>query len=296
MQWISARALNCARQAVYRNNSFRGQDLTFCDRYFRPLEYGYQLSDAARKNVHFYQENLFDGKYLSGTEVYDVIFCRNLLIYFDRPTQDRCIQILNRLLRPDGYLFIGSSESGLLLDHNFVSAKIPLAFAFRKAPVANRAQENSRFKTAQHAKRSFHLKPVPAIQPAHPKPASKPLHKKAASPIPTKTSMHPERSLAEAERLADQGRMAEAAACCEKHLRSHGPSATAFFLLGLVSDVAQRQKEAIDLYRKALYLEPGHNAALVHLAFLLEKQGDAANAQRLRDRARRSQAGSHPSR
>jgi chemotaxis protein methyltransferase WspC len=88
-------------------------------------------------------------------------------------------------------------------------------------------------------------------------------------------------------RLADQGHFVEAANCCEEHLRQHGPSAAAFHLMGLVRDATGNQPEAVGYYRKALYLEPDHYGTQIHLALLMEKQGDTAGAQVLRNRARR---------
>ena len=85
--------------------------------------------------------------------------------------------------------------------------------------------------------------------------------------------------------------MAEAAALCEAHLRERGPTAEAYNLLGLVRDASGKTDDAADQYRKALYLEPNHHEALVHLALLLQKQGDAAGAQRLQRRASRLQQG-----
>lgn len=66
-----------------------------------------------------------------------------------------------------------------------------------------------------------------------------------------------------------------------------GPSATVFYWLGLLSDVAGQEQEAQDFYRKALYLEPQHAEALAHLAALLAARGDHAGARRLQQRAAR---------
>jgi chemotaxis protein methyltransferase WspC len=88
-------------------------------------------------------------------------------------------------------------------------------------------------------------------------------------------------------RLADQGLLVEAASCCEAHLQQHGPSAKAFYLLGLVRDAAGNPTDASNCYRKALYLDPAHHETLVHFAFLVEQQGNSAAAQVLRNRARR---------
>jgi chemotaxis protein methyltransferase WspC len=89
--------------------------------------------------------------------------------------------------------------------------------------------------------------------------------------------------------LANQGHLAEAAQACEAHLRAHGPSAQAFYVLGLVRDASGLHAAAADFYRKALYLEPTHHEALVHLGVLLAAQGDGAAAKVINARARRHQ-------
>src|SRR6266436_4011826 len=129
---ISTRAIAWAEQGVYGKNSFRAKDLSFRDRYFEAAERGYRLSDGVRQQVHFRHGNLLSAGWLHGAHGYDVIFCRNVLIYFDRVTQRRAIEVLGRLLTASGLLFVGPSETGLLLDQGFVSAGIPLAFAFRQ--------------------------------------------------------------------------------------------------------------------------------------------------------------------
>jgi chemotaxis protein methyltransferase WspC len=132
---ISARALEKARQGVYRRNSFRGEDLSFRDRHFMSGKEGYALRPSLRHGVNFYPGNLLTDEFLLDKGTYDCIFCRNLLIYFDRPTQQRALKKLQRLLAPEGVLFVGPAELPLALDHGYVSAGIPMAFACRKAPV-----------------------------------------------------------------------------------------------------------------------------------------------------------------
>jgi chemotaxis protein methyltransferase WspC len=94
-------------------------------------------------------------------------------------------------------------------------------------------------------------------------------------------------ALEEASRLADAGRLTEAAALCRSHLAKHGDSASAHHLLGLIHDTAGEDGPAAAHYRKALYLEPDHYESLLHLGLLLERQGDLAGAERLQRRARR---------
>src|SRR5207249_345639 len=112
---ISARALARAGHAVYGKNSFRGNELGFRDRHFEATTHGYRLSDAVRRQVQFQQGNLLAAGFLPGVESYDVIFCRNVLIYFDRAAQDRALTVLVRLLTPKGVLFVAPSETGLLI-------------------------------------------------------------------------------------------------------------------------------------------------------------------------------------
>ncbi len=120
---ISQRALALAERAVYGKNSFRGKDLDFRERYFEARAKGYRLRDHVRRQVRFQAGNLFSADFMLEVESYDVVFCRNLLIYFDQATQKRAIKILERLLRPQGVLFVAPSETGLLLSHKFISGK-----------------------------------------------------------------------------------------------------------------------------------------------------------------------------
>ncbi len=281
---ISFRALAHARRGVYGRNSFRGGDLDFRERHFTPAGAGWQLSEAVRKQVDFRQGNLLAADLQPGGGPYDIVLCRNLLIYFDRATQDRAVAALTRLLAPAGWLFVGPSETGLLLSHPFVSAKVPLAFAFRSAStVSSEVRTNS--PTAPRR-----LPPVPRrVTPAHEMPFSSVRLRSPddEAPFPAK----PKSEIDHALRLADQGRLVEAAKECEAHLQAEGPSAKAYYVMGLVRDASGAHADAAEFYRKALYLDPQYHEALVHLAFLLEGQGDRAGARVLNDRARRLEPG-----
>jgi chemotaxis protein methyltransferase CheR len=69
-----------------------------------------RIAADIRTKVHFGRLNLMDERYPVDDDV-DIIFCRNILIYFDRPTQEAVIQRLSRHLRPGGYFFVGHTES-----------------------------------------------------------------------------------------------------------------------------------------------------------------------------------------
>ena len=283
---ISRRALAQAERAIYGKNSFRGNELGFRERYFEATDQGYRVRGHVGQQVRFQRGNLFAGDFLTGGESYDIVFCRNLLIYFDRATQDRAIEILARLLKPQGVLFVAPSETGLMQAHDFISAKMPLAFAFRKA--ARNASRN-RTDAANSTKLAAPLSRATSEPPVTTKPIP------ACSPTTSASKLsslnvaqgEPQAIIEEAAQLADQGCFVEAVKCCEEYLRKNGPSAQPFYLMGLVRDATGNHSEATDCYRKALYLDPDHHEALVHLAFLIEEEGSPAVAQALRERARR---------
>ena len=276
---ISVRALVRARRGAYGSNSFRGGSLAFRDRYFERGPAGYSLVDRLRGTVAFHHENLLAPDFRSGSALYDVIFCRNVLIYFDRDTQERAMRILARLLAPSGLLFVGPAEAFLAASSGFKSIGQSMCFAFRKnsivptapdAPPRPRPAATHRTFFKRHDRQTIN-RSVPGL----PRPPSPPVSAVA--------------ELARAKQLGDLGKFAEAVKACEDHLEQRGPTSEMYCVLGVVRDAMGDLRRASECYRKALYLEPGHSEALLHLALLSDKEGDAIGAERLRERARRSQ-------
>ena len=325
---ISGRILVRAKRGVYGKNSFRGKDLAFRDRYFKPAKDGFVLDPKIRNAVRFRQDNILSATCLAGEAKYDFIFCRNLLIYFDRPTQQKALGKLASLLTSDGVLFVGAAEQPLVIEQGFEPVSIPMAFACRKAGQfdtawASRSHRPSRLwphslptgaqleahsallpQANNGSKRSFEGK-LPPRSPersarsrffgvqatgravktgrAQISAGTQDLRSAAAE---TAALRQPHIALETARRLADAGRLEEAFALCETHLRESGASAQAYYLLGLVRD-ATGDPSAIDYYRKALYLEPNHYETLLQMALLSQKNGDSARARMFKSRAQR---------
>jgi chemotaxis protein methyltransferase WspC len=295
---ISLRAIAYAERAVYGKNSFRSTDLGFRERHFTRVEQSYQLSDAVRQPVHFRQANLFASGAFPEEHVYDFIFCRNVLIYFDRAGQKLAVRLLGRLLAPGGTLFVGPSESPLLLDLGYASAKIPLAFAFRRATVVPAATNPAAAAVNARPLHSLSSRPLgrqrvlesgAIARPAVATPKLPQQRALVTDPMPM-SQINPESLLEEAQRLADQGKVAEAMLICQRILNDGRPSARAFYLLGLLHDTTNEPAQASAHYRKALYLDPTHREAMLHLAEALIREGATAEAQRLFDRAGRISA------
>jgi len=277
---ISARAQGRAVRGLYGRNSFRGKNLAFRDRYFQPSTEGFVLDPAVRHCVRFYQGNFLNDAFLTGQACYDFIFCRNLLIYFDPVMRRKALDKIERLLTPDGFLFVGPVEQPLALERGFIMAGIPLAFACRKAAHGARRPRPRSLSRAAGAAPSLQFKNEFPSQVQRGRRLLLPPAAKASLPLPT--------DLDTARRLADAGRLQEAAEICEAHLRESRASAQAYYLLGLVRD-ASGEPGAIDCYRKALYLEPHHYESLLQMALLLQNRGDAARARAFQSRALRVQ-------
>ena len=98
--------------------------------------------------------------------------------------------------------------------------------------------------------------------------------------------------VAEIARLAGSGRLADAVKLGEGAIIAADASAALLALMGTTFDAMKQDGRAEGCYRRALYLDPSHADALLHLALLLERKGDATAAARLRARARRTLDGS----
>jgi len=272
---LSSRAIATARGGLYRKNAFRGRDLDFRARHFRSAEAGFALNPAVCRSVHFEHGNLLSEGFAAGRQPYNFIFCRNLLIHFDRAAQQRAAGQLHRLLALDGFLFVSPPELPVLLRHGFVSAGVPDSFVCQK-PNAPRVRIGP--------PRAAHSHPAAGASStlAAPDPAGcRPDAGKRAGPAGS--------SLEQAWCLADAGRLSEAKALCEAYLSHDSDCASGHYLLGLLRE-AYGDGTAADCYRKALYLEPNHYESLVHLALLAQKSGDEVGARAFKRRAERVKA------
>lgn len=291
---ISYLALNKARQGVYNSNSFRGTDNTFRDRYFDASPGGYKLSKAIASTVNFQKSNLLELNFPSRQELYDVIFCRNVLIYFDAIARTKTIQSLHYLLKPQGLLFVGHSETGeISTSPQFKAIAHPHTFAYQKIRV-----------TAS-------LPPPYLPQPNHRKlpplqisPASPKGRQNNISLVPPQENRRPENSLAyapknpqkvhksaleNARELADRGQIVAAINLCEIYLQANRTSADAYYLLGELHQAQGQLTQAEQNFEKSIYLNPHLEEALVHLALIKEHQGDLTRAEVIWQRVKRLQ-------
>ena len=272
---ISHRSLAHARTGEYRKSAFRGTTSEFRRHYFERIGDRSRVTDEIRRHVTFRHGNLLIPRTLPLAHRYDVVFCRNVLIYFDRPSQEQALRVIGALLAPDGVLFVSPAETGILHRLNFTPAEVGKS-AFR---LHQRVVPEVPSIAVPMPRR---LAPVRRVEPV-----SAPVRPPAVDSIPTEAPPVVD-ALDAVARLADEGRFTEAAAQCEAQIARGRSSARLFYLLGLVRDAERNAAEAAAAYRKALYLDPHHHDALLHLAALMDAEHRPAEAARLRRRAQRA--------
>lgn len=108
---INQRVLQSARRGVYRRNSFRTTEPYFMSKYFIEEDGSFKISDAVKKHVNFSYLNLLDPFKSRFLGRMDVIFCRNVLIYFDNASRRLVIGNFHDRLVDGGYLLLGHAES-----------------------------------------------------------------------------------------------------------------------------------------------------------------------------------------
>jgi chemotaxis protein methyltransferase CheR len=132
---ISTAVIARAREGVYNERALRFVPQAALPRYFTDAQDGWrQVREQIRARVDFRVHNLFKDPPPGGP--FDIIFCRNVMIYFDKPTQSKLVdEIFANALDPDGYLFVGHSESLSGFSCNF------RYFPALKAPIYRKKKE-----------------------------------------------------------------------------------------------------------------------------------------------------------
>jgi chemotaxis protein methyltransferase CheR len=125
---LSFTALERAQSGVYSADQIRGLCEPYMSKYFRRENGNYVVSDDIKRRVVFDYHNL---KHDNGLRSLDVIFCRNVMIYFDVEEQRRLISRFSGCLTPGGYLFIGHAESLQGLSQQFAMLHRDKGIAYR---------------------------------------------------------------------------------------------------------------------------------------------------------------------
>ncbi|MBK1720694.1 CheR family methyltransferase [Thiocystis violacea] len=129
---IDTRILAQARQGLYSLRSIQHLPSHTLQRYFKRQSGGYQICDDLRQSVEFTRVNLSERADTRGYRDFDVIFCRNLLIYFDDVSRKTATETFYDALRPGGFVCLGHSESMSRSSSLYKVRKFPEAIVYQR--------------------------------------------------------------------------------------------------------------------------------------------------------------------
>lgn len=134
---IDGRALAAARQGVYGERALARLPAQVRHDYFEPADRGRKrIIQDLRESVTFTSVNLMDPLSVAALGRFDVVFCRNLLIYFDGPARVRAVANLFDALAPGGFLCPGHTESISRIDERFAPRRFPDAIVYQRPEAA----------------------------------------------------------------------------------------------------------------------------------------------------------------
>jgi len=249
---ISSRALAAAQAGRYRERAVRALDDGLRRRYLHQQEDGtYLVGDGLRKLVRYRRHNLArDPLPPPGEAGFDVITCRNVLIYFEEPAAERVLERLDHSLRPGGKLLLGAADA-----------------LRRTVRIAASHRAGERPSLSRHRR---HHPGVPLSR--RPQPPGEPADQRLAAAL----------------EAAGQGDRDRAVAELESLLRQDPLHAHAQFAYGLMVLEAGQPARAAAAFRRALYADPGFALAAFTLGCAHDALGDKAAARRAYEQALRT--------
>lgn len=300
---INQESLTKAKQALYSDWSFR-EDRAQSARslYFNRVGNRYQLRDDVRQMVTFARHNLIEDEfpaYYHNTVSMDLIFCRNVTIYFAEATTRQLIGRFYETLVKGGWLVVGHSEPSLLTYRAFRSHTFPGALLYQKAEdrMSQPQKEELPHLRGDHQEKE-EKQIIPDTTPAEPTANTNPIpdviHFLQQRPdTDENVARLVERSLNTldsalrisaycylARSHADRGRWSEARRWCQRAISQDSLAAEAYYLLALVSQQEGNVEEAIANLKKVVYLGQEGPVAHFNLALLYRQQGDLSQARR----------------
>jgi chemotaxis protein methyltransferase WspC len=259
---LSERALERARRGLYGPFSLRGVPGWLVERHLRPAGAGVEAPPELRALARFEQRNALETGPVGPD--FDLILCRNLLIYLGVSARRQLLAALAQRLAPQGVLILGHADGWPEATLGLRPVGPPGAFAHERGAPAHRPLAAPRA-------------PSPRLPPSPP-PAP------PRTPSPGAAAPAQAQQLAEARQLADRGLLDEAHRRCAAYLERSPLDPAAHRLMGLLHVAKKSPREAEASLRRALYLDPEDEEALGHLALLLDHAGRSDQAALLRRR------------
>lgn len=283
---INSKSLAMARAGEYGSNSIRTNVEHYLKTYFLQTENKYLLSEEVKEMVNFYQENIVGKNFRQGKK-YDIIFFRNLLIYLSDTARVEVEKRFTELLTSGGYLFSGHSEVLYFSGRGYEIADPPGAFYLRKST----GNLSKIIKKNPGAKMSFAYSPnLPKVKTDLPQ--AKPKLETPVVPEPSNTKAEADKNLVATYLIRikhhiERGEYDLALIDSMKLIDRGISTKELYFLTGLAWENKLQKDHALQMYLKAIYLDPEDYDILMHIALLYEQLNNTRQAKIYRERAGR---------
>ena len=130
---IDTRVLKAAAEGTYGDRALMRLSRDVVSRYFSPVADGrHQIDEGLRESIQFTRTNIIDARDMAGYRDFDIIFCRNVLIYFDDASRRQAAENLYDCLRPGGFICLGHSESMSRISPLFSVCRFPDAIVYQR--------------------------------------------------------------------------------------------------------------------------------------------------------------------
>ncbi|MCX6546385.1 MAG: tetratricopeptide repeat protein [Acidobacteria bacterium] len=281
---INPKFLARAEAGVYSEWSFRGAPGWLRERFFSPVpDKKLAIDPTFKKLVHFGYLNLAEDVYPSlanHTNAMDVIFCRNVLMYFTPGHQRRVVAALHRCLVDGGYLVVNPAEASTTLFRMFAMENIGGVLLYRKTSQRVRAESWPELVSPATASAVAVHEPTFVVAPAPLVPVEPVAPVASASATTPITESRCEDLLVRARTYANQGRLEEALTSCQDAIAAGRTNPAAHFLHAAICNELGRLDEAITALGKVLYLDQDFILAHHALGGLYKQLGKQKESRR----------------
>ncbi|MGB9129681.1 MAG: CheR family methyltransferase [Thiobacillus sp.] len=294
---INPAFLRKAAAGEYGEWSFRSAPGWIRDRYFQPRRDGrFKLDERIRKRVTFSYLNLADDTYPSltnNTNAMDVIFCRNVLMYFSAERARTVVDKLYRALVDGGWLIVSPAETSITLFSGFTTVEFDGAILYRKDASATAPRFVSHVPASLPEPWRLARGNTPAVEAfQETMPATSPSADAGNDSVPILPE--PDQPIRKARDCANQGRLGEAVEWCREAIAADKLNPAHHYLLAAIQQEQGQGEAAAQSLARALYLDPHFAIAHYALGNLCQSQGRHREAQRHFDNALASLR-AHPS-
>lgn len=309
---INAEVLEIAREGAYGSWALRRCPESIRERFFvRDGDDGFRVSDEIRRMVTFKRHNLVEDAPLlpEGADSWDWLFCRNVLLYFDRPTTALVLGRFASVLRPQSWLFLSTAEHVRGLEPAFRMASVESSFAYQRLgeapmvesgvpsppppPLRPSMTKRRMVKTPWPRELAFHhaaRRRDSSVPPSIEDPMQRVAHAIAAGELEdarTELARHLEQRPDDAVAWTSQGNVSlrlhdfdGALSCYEKARSFDALSSEIYYLQGVVYRKLGDIQRAAHVLRQALFLDPTFWSASFLLAGLHARMGDERGRRR----------------